>query len=103
MDIRVNMIPVIDFEEIECAMDLKMEDFAFYRRADHSEGYFWINTDEDAIPDLEAEIEEEKELANKYGYCVDEEFINHLKNDITLVSQLRAMGLTDSVLIYVWY
>ena len=103
MDIRVNMVPVIDFEEIECALDLEIEDFAFYRRANHSEGYFWINTDEDVIPDLEAEIDEATELAKKCGCCADKEFIGYLENDIALVSQLRAMGLTDSVLIYVWY
>ena len=103
MDIRINMTPVIDYEEIENALNLKAEDFEFIQRADHSEGYFWLNTDEDAIPDLEENIQQEIDLANQCNWEVDEELILKLRNDIKLVSELRAMGLTNGVLIYIWY
>ena len=101
---RVNMTPVIDYEEILAELEKNsIEEFAFYFYADHSDGYFWVSTDEDAIPDLELIIEDEIEMAEKhYNGVIDDEYINRIRADIELITRLRAMGYDDGVLIYFW-
>jgi alpha-mannosidase len=96
------MTPVIDYEEIECEMDLGITDFHFYNRADASTGYFWVNTEEDAIPNLEQEKNWEYETAEKWGYSVDYDRINEIDNQIALVRILQEAGYRTGVLIYVW-
>lgn len=105
MSIPINMVPVIDYEEILCEMDKdSIQEFFFYRNSDNHDGYFWFNTDEDAIPYLEEQIDDEHFYAEKYNNGeVDMDFINAVRNDIALVEKLCAMGYDDGVLIYVWY
>lgn len=102
MNMRVDMTPVIDYEEIECEMDLGITDFYFYNSANYTTGYFWVNTDEDAIPDLEQEIQLEYEVAAKYDCPVDEEFVAQYGNQIALIRMLQEAGYRTGVLIYVW-
>ena len=102
MNMRVNMTPVIDYEEIECEMDLGITDFYFYNRAEFATGYFWVNTDEDAIPDLEEEKAHQYEAAEKWDCPVDEDILNELDNQIALVRMLQEAGYRTDVLIYVW-
>ena len=102
MSIRVNMVPVIDYEEIECEFEKNIKEFEFYHRAEESDGYFWVNTDEDAIADLENEKEDEIRCADKYNYQADEAYLARIDNEINLVKKMQEMGLNDGILIYVW-
>lgn len=101
---RVDMVPVIDYEEVLKALKLEdINDFWFYSRSNNYDGYFWVSTDEDAIADLEADITDEKNSMEKWGWEPDEALIKHLNNDIELIRLLRLMGYEDGVLIYVWF
>jgi hypothetical protein len=102
MSIRVDMVPVIDYEEIECEFEKSIQEFEFYHCAEDSDGYFWVNTDEDAIADLEDEKENEIRCADKYNYTVSKEYLERIDNDIRLIKLMQEMGLNDGVLIYVW-
>lgn len=102
MSIRVNMVPVIDFEEIECEFEKNIQEFEFYHCAEDSDGYFWVNTDEDAIADLENEINDEIRLSYQYNCEADAAYLARLDNEIELVKKMQEMGLNDGVLIYVW-
>ena len=100
---RIDMVPVVDYEEIFEELGLEtMDDFHFYNRADDYVGYFWVNTDEDAIPDLEQEIESDKEFCKSLNTEPDEEYFRRLENDIALVKLFRNLGYTDGILVYVW-
>jgi hypothetical protein len=101
---RVNMIPVIDYEEILGELEKNsIEEFFFYSYSDQLDGYFWVSTDEDAIPDLEQIIEDELEMAEKYyDGVINDEYINRIRTDIELITRLRAMGYDDGVLIFFW-
>ena len=101
---RVDMVPVINYEEVLEALKLEnINDFWFYSRSDNYDGYFWVNTDEDAIADLEADIKDEKNSMEMWGCEPNEAFIKLLNNDIELIRLLRLMGYEDGVLIYVWF
>lgn len=101
MSIRVDMVPVIDYEEIECKFGKSIKEFEFYHCAEDSDGYFWVNTNEYAIADLENEKENEICCADKYNYTVSKEYLKRIDNDISLIKLMREMGLNDGVLIYV--
>ena len=102
MSIRVDMVPVIDFDEIENEFKVSINQFEFYHREDEDLGYFFLDTDCYAIEDREYEIEQEIECAEKYEVEIDTAYIERVRNDIKLISLLREMGLTDGALIYVW-
>ena len=100
---RIEMVPVVDSEEVLKELGVEtIFDFDFYSHSDSYDGYFWVNTDEDAIPDLEQEIEDDKELCKRIGANPDEKYIRRLENDIALVKLFRNLGYTDGILIYVW-
>lgn len=101
-NVRVNMVPVIDFDELECEFELKKEEYHFYNCANHYDGYFWLGTDEDALLYLEQEIEELKEYMNNKPVHDCSEQIKHLYNELELVKILREAGYDDGVLIYIW-
>lgn len=102
MNMKVNMTPVIDYEEIECEMNLRITNFYFYNSAEYPTGYFWMNTDEDAISDLEQEKQLEYEAAAKWDCPVDDELIAQYDNQIALIRMLQEAGYRTGVLIYVW-
>ena len=56
-NVRVNMVPVIDFDELECEFEIKKEEYSFYNRAVQYDGYFWFGTDEDDMNYCEQTIE----------------------------------------------
>ena len=103
MSMRIDMIPVIDYEEIQNELEIEITDFDFYNQNDHSDGYFWFSTDEDAIIDLENAIEDEIAAEKQYGWARDEKYIQRINNDIKLVKLLQSLGYNDGVLIYVWF
>lgn len=101
-NVRVNMVPVIDFDELECEFEKPKEEYMFYQRADHSEGYFWFGTDEDYEQYCVQEINEyleamEQRPENDFSTC-----IGWLQNDLELIHALRSIGYDDGVIIYVW-
>lgn len=102
MSIRVNMVPVIDYKEIECEFEKSIQEFEFYHCTEESDGYFWVNTDEDAIADLENEINDEIRCADEYNFEADEAYLARIDNEINLIKKMQEMGLNDGVLIYVW-
>lgn len=102
MSIRVDMVPVIDFDEIENEFKVSINQFEFYHREDEDLGYFFLDTDRYAIEDKEYEIEQEIECSKKYNTELNTAYIERVKNDIKLITFLREMGLTNGVLIYVW-
>ena len=103
MSMRIDMVPVVDFDEMltELGKD-SIQDFYFYNRADEYDGYFWVNTDEDAILDLEHEIESDIEFCKRINAEPDETFLNTIRNDIALIKLFRDLGHTDGILIYVY-
>ena len=102
MNMRVDMTPVIDYEEIECEMDLGITDFYFYNSSEYPTGYFWVNTNEDAIPELEQETRLEYEVAAKWDCPIDDKLIAQYDNQIALIRMLQEAGYRTGVLVYVW-
>ena len=101
-NVRVNMVPVVDFDEIECEFEKSKEEYMFYGCADHSDGYFWFGTDEDEIAYKQQEINEYlevMELRPELDFSLN---IGWLQNDLELIEALRAEGYDDGVIIYVW-
>ena len=98
----IYMQPVIPFEGINDEFKLSPNDFAFLYQEERTTGYFWLNTDEDAIPDLEAEIQMEEEYAAAHGYEVDEDHRQRFLNDIKLITALQELGYNQGALIYIW-
>lgn len=101
-NVRVNMIPTIDFDELECEFEKSKEEYMFYQCADHSEGYFWFGTDEDDEQYYIQEINEyleAMELRPELDFSLN---IGWLQNDLELIRALRAEGYDDGVIIYVW-
>lgn len=103
MNIRVETVPVISMDELECELDLDRSQFQFYERDDYKEGYLWFNTDEDAILDLKQDLADYLDMIQERGemWRIDH-YEERLNNDIMLVEKLRDMGLDDGVLIYIW-
>ena len=101
-NVRVNMVPVVDFDEIECEFEKSKEEYMFYQRADYSDGYFWFGTDEDEVAYITQEINEylqAMELRPELDFSLN---IGWLQNDLELIQSLRAEGYDDGVIIYVW-
>lgn len=101
-NVRVNMIPVIDFDELECEFEKPKEEYMFYQCADHSEGYFWFGTDEDEIAYTQQEINEYLEVAKLRPELDFSLNIAWLQNELELINALRSAGYDDGVIIYVW-
>lgn len=101
-NVRVNMVPVVDFDEIECEFEKPKEEYMFYERADHSEGYFWFGTDEDEVAYIQQEINEYLEVAKLRPELDFSLNITWLQNDLELIQALRSAGYDDGVIIYVW-
>lgn len=102
MSIRVNMVPVVDWDEIESEFGLEMHNFDFYNRADEDFGYFWVGTDADALADAEANLDDYFKAIKKNPFWIDDEYRDRLKNDIILINFFRKLGYDDGILIYVW-
>lgn len=102
-NVRVNMIPVIDFDEIEREFEKPKEEYMFYLRADHDEGYFWLGTDEDCIFYIQENIDKYLEIMAQHPEYDFSEDIGWFQNDLELINALRSIGYDDGVLIYVWY
>lgn len=101
-NVRVNMVPVVDFDEIECEFGKPKDEYMFYNRADHSEGYFWFGTDEDEVAYIQNEINEYLEAMEQHPENDFSTYIGWLQNDLELIQALRSAGYDDGVIIYVW-
>lgn len=101
-NVRVNMVPVVDFDEIECEFEKSKEEYMFYQRADHSEGYFWFGTDADEVAYIQEEINEYLEAMEQHPENDFSTYIGWLQNDFELIQSLRSAGYDDGVIIYVW-
>lgn len=101
-NVRVNMVPVIDFDELECEFEKPKEEYMFYQRADHSEGYFWFGTDEDCEQYYIQEINEYLEAMEQHPENDFSTYIGWLQNDLELLNMLRSAGYDEEVIIYVW-
>lgn len=101
-NVRVNMVPVIDFDELECEFEKSKEEYMFYQRADHGEGYFWFGTDEDYEQYCVQEINEYLEEMEQRPENDFSTYIGWLQNDLELIQALRSAGYDDGVIIYVW-
>lgn len=101
-NVRVNMVPVIDFDEIEGEFGKPKEEYMFYNRADYSEGYLCFGTDEDEIAYIQQEINEYLEAMEQHPEHDFSLYIGWLQNDLELIEALRAEGYNDGVIIYVW-
>ena len=101
-NVRINMVPVVDFDEIECEFGKSKEEYMFYERADHSEGYFWFGTDKDEVVYIQNEINEYLEVAKLRPELDFSLNIAWLQNDLELIQALRSAGYDDGVIIYVW-
>ena len=99
---RVEMCPVVNYEEIEAEFDRPIEAYRFYSVADQVDGYFWLDTSEDAIADIDWDIEQEQEFCKKYNCKVDPEYLAEQANQKELINFFRGAGYTDGILIYVW-
>lgn len=92
---RINFVPVLDFQEVNEDFNINVKTCPFYLNSDNS-GYFWLGTDEYDLEDKEADLEMESNLdpegRTTYG----------LKQEIQLVKRLREMGLTDGVIIAIY-
>lgn len=95
---RVNMTPVIDFDELEMEFGKEINEYYFYAFADETYGYFWLDLSEDAIPNLDWLINNAKEFAEDYDYGL----IECIENQKELVNALRARGYKEDMLIYVF-
>lgn len=100
--VRVNMMPVIDFDELENEFEIPKEQYAFYNRADQYDGYFGFGTDIDDLYYYEQKIGEYLDKMRDYPDRDWSEYIEHLQNDLELIKTLREAGYDDGVIIYVW-
>lgn len=92
----VNFVPVLDFQEINEDFSINVRECPFYLNS-ANEGYFWLGTDEYDLEDKEADLEMESRL-------IPESRTNHgLKQEIRLIKRFREMGLTDGVIIAIYY
>ena len=103
MSIKVDMVPVVGYDEIESELNLKIYDFDFYNRADEDFGYFWLGTDIDAVADAEANLDDYFKAIKENPFWIDSKYRDRLKNDIILINYFRKLGYDNGVLIYVWY
>ena len=101
-NVRVNMIPVIDFDELECEFGKPKEEYIFYNRAEQYDGYFWFGTDEDYEQHCVQEINECLEAMEQHPENNFSVWIDWLQNDLELIRALRAEGYNDGVILYVW-
>lgn len=101
-NVRVNMMPVVDFDEIECEFGKPKDEYMFYNRADQYDGYFWFQTGEDAVQYCLQEINEYFEAMGQKPERDFSPYISHLQNDLELIQALRSAGYDDGVIIYVW-
>lgn len=99
---RVNMTPVVDFDELEMEFGKELNEYHFYTSVNREGGYFWLDLSEDAIPDLDYIINRTKEFAKDFGFEVDADIIKRAENQKELVKALRARGYTEDMLIYVF-
>lgn len=99
---RVNMIPVVDFDELEMEFGKELNEYHFYASAGRKYGYFWLNLDEDAIPELDYFIDGTKEFAKDFGFEIDADMIKRIENQKELVNALRARGYKEDIIIYVF-
>lgn len=99
---RVNMTPVVDFDELEMEFGKELNEYHFYTSVNREGGYFWLDLSEDAIPDLDYFINATKEFAKEFGFEVDADTIQRAENQKELVNALRARGYTEDMLIYVF-
>ena len=99
---RVNMTPVIDFDELEMEFGKDLNEYLFYAIADTLYGYFWLDLSENAVPDLDWLIVKKTQEAMDRSFPVDRNFIQLIENQKELVNALRARGYTEDVLIYVF-
>lgn len=101
-NVRINMVPVIDFDELEGEFEKPKEEYMFYNRADQYDGYFWFGTDEDYEQDCIQEINEYLEAMEQRPENDFSTYIGYLQNDLELINALRSAGYDDGVIIYVW-
>lgn len=99
---RVNMTPIVDFDELEMEFGKELNEYHFYASAGRKYGYFWLNLDEDAIPELDYFIDGTKEFAKDFGFEVDANIIKRAENQKELVNALRARGYTEDIIVYVF-
>ena len=99
---RVNMTPVIDFDELEMEFGKQIHEYYFYMSQEQKTGYFWLNLNDEAIADLDWLKEHKKWMREKFGYEYDEGQLDLIENDKALIDALRALGYTTEVLIYVF-
>lgn len=99
---RVNMTPVIDFDELEMEFGKELNEYHFYASAERKYGYFWLDLSKDAIPDLDYFIRSTKEFIEGFGFELDANIIKRAENQKELVSALRARGYKEDMLIYVF-
>lgn len=99
---RVNMTPVIDFDELEMEFGKELNEYYFYASADREDGYFWLDLSEDAIPDLNYIINRTKEFARDFGFEIDTDIITRVENQKELVTALRARGYKEDMIVYVF-
>lgn len=101
-NVRVNMVPVIDFDELEGEFEKPKEEYMFYNYAEQYDGYFWFQTDEDAEQHCIQEINEYLEAMEQRPENDFSTYIGYLQNDLELINALRSAGYDDGVIIYVW-
>ena len=101
-NVRVNMVPVIDFDELEGEFGKSKENYMFYNCADQYDGYFWFGTDEDDEQYCVQEINEYLAAMEEHPENDFSVYIGYLQNDLELIKALRAEGYNDGVILYVW-
>lgn len=92
---KVNFVPVLDFQEVNEDFNIDVRKCPFYCNSDNS-GYFWLGTDEYDLRDKEEELEMEPKLNPQWRG------LKGLETEIKLVKRLREMGLTDGVIIAIY-
>lgn len=99
---RVNMTPVVDFDELEAEFGKELNEYHFYASAERKYGYFWFDLSEDAILDLDYFIRATEEFAKDFGFEVDADIIKRAENQKELVTALRARGYKEDMIVYVF-
>ena len=90
---RINEMPVVSFDDIECHFDTCSTDYNFTECAEN-DSYIFFSLDEDALNARQEELDYYRTVQN-------ENRARKYANDIELQKYLNSRGYDDAILIYV--
>lgn len=93
--IKITMQPTIDMENVCKELGLHLSDFECTQMVENGT-YIVFDCSDERVEELAEDLEWKKDKC-------DTHYFNRISNDYALINLLRAQGILDSVLIYVFW